>query len=222
MPLRLTSNRDRRFISNFWQAFAKILGIDHRMSATAHPESDGKAERSNKTAIQILRTLLGAKHKDWNKHVTATKFAINSAISRSTGYAPFFPAYSFIPSRIPDHTPLSKNKSANDTIEQMKVDQKLADDNIHKAQLPQAVQYNKHKLPEPAYDIVPLSWSTPPTTTTTCARNNNPPSFSRAGSVPSKFSKPLRTVHTDSTSKRQPRPSCLQLPKAQTLPPQQR
>lgn len=117
LPSRLTSDRDKLFIGHFWKAFSKLTGLDHRMSATSHPESDGKAERTNKTAVQILRTLSDDKHSTRADHITPTEFAINSSVSRSSKFSPFHLAYGFTPKHIPEKILPTNNTSAKETLD---------------------------------------------------------------------------------------------------------
>src|SRR5882757_4510818 len=60
------------------------------MSSAYHPQSDGAMERANKTLMQMLCQCVDTKQKDWVSKLPAIEFAINSARSAATGYAPFF------------------------------------------------------------------------------------------------------------------------------------
>ena len=59
------------------------------MSTAFHPQMDGATERANHSITQVLRTLIRNDQKDWDEHCPATKFALNSSVSATTGYAPF-------------------------------------------------------------------------------------------------------------------------------------
>jgi hypothetical protein len=60
------------------------------MSSAYHPETDGSTERANRTVTQMLRQCVNPKQKDWVNKLPTVEFAINSARSETTGYAPFF------------------------------------------------------------------------------------------------------------------------------------
>ena len=60
------------------------------MSSVYHPEIDGSTERANRTIGQMLRSCIGPTQHDWVLKLPAIEFAINSAHSELTGYAPFF------------------------------------------------------------------------------------------------------------------------------------
>lgn len=61
-----------------------------RLSSAYHPQSDGSTERANRTITQMLRQCVHPNQKDWVAKLPAIEFAINSARSESTGFAPFF------------------------------------------------------------------------------------------------------------------------------------
>jgi len=66
------------------------LGTKLRMSSAYHPQTDGSTERANRTVTQMLRQCINDKQNDWVSKLPAIEFAINSARSESTGFAPFF------------------------------------------------------------------------------------------------------------------------------------
>ena len=68
-----------------------------RMSSAYHPQSDGATERANRTVTQMLRQCIHPNQKDWVTQLPAIEFAINSARSVSTGYAPFFLNFGHMP-----------------------------------------------------------------------------------------------------------------------------
>lgn len=54
MPKSIILDRDKIFLSNFWQHLFKLVGVSLHMSSAYHPQSDGQTERIN----QCLETLL--------------------------------------------------------------------------------------------------------------------------------------------------------------------
>jgi len=55
LPSDIVCDRDKLFVSRFWQALTKLTGVKMKMSSSYHPETDGSSERSNKTVNQMLR-----------------------------------------------------------------------------------------------------------------------------------------------------------------------
>ena len=54
LPIAIMSDRDKLFVSKFWQELFKNLNVHLHMSTTFHPETDGSSEHSNKTVIEAL------------------------------------------------------------------------------------------------------------------------------------------------------------------------
>lgn len=89
-PKTIISDRDSLFTSIFWKHLHELIGTKLKMSSAYHPETDGSTERANQTITQMIRQCIGPTQKDWVSKLPGIEFAINSARSESTGYAPFF------------------------------------------------------------------------------------------------------------------------------------
>ena len=90
LPKNIISDRDVLFTSTFWKQLHRLVGTKLRLSSAYHPQSDGSTERANRTITQMLRQCVDPSQKDWVAKLPAIEFAINSARSESTGFAPFF------------------------------------------------------------------------------------------------------------------------------------
>ena len=62
LPSDFVSNRDKLFISHFWNALAKLTGVSLKMSSAYHPETNGSSKHTNKIVNQSIHF-----HVDWNK-----------------------------------------------------------------------------------------------------------------------------------------------------------
>jgi hypothetical protein len=58
------------------------------MFSAYHPQTDGATEQANRTVTQMIRQCVNSKQTDWVAKLPAIEFAINSACSESTGFAP--------------------------------------------------------------------------------------------------------------------------------------
>jgi transposase InsO family protein len=67
IPKSIVTDRDPRFTSNFWQALMDQLGTQLRFSTAFHPETDGQAERYNRTLQEMLRGFVNVSQDDWNQ-----------------------------------------------------------------------------------------------------------------------------------------------------------
>ena len=93
LPITIISDRDPRFISNFWKSLFKLVGTRLGMSTSFHPQTDGQSERTNRTLEDMLRAYTNDRHNDWDLHLTPAEFAYNNSVQASTNQTPFFLTY---------------------------------------------------------------------------------------------------------------------------------
>jgi hypothetical protein len=93
----IVSDRDSKFTSKFWRETHKLLGTKLLMSTSFHPQTDGASERAIRSVAQILRAMVRPDQRDWTEKVPMVEFALNSAISSSSGFAPFELNYGCMP-----------------------------------------------------------------------------------------------------------------------------
>jgi len=97
LPKEIISDRDTRFLSNFWTSLHQLLGTKLKFSTAYHPETDGQTERLNRTLEDSLRNYVANAHDTWDKFLYAVEFAYNSTKHSTTGESPFFLNYGFYP-----------------------------------------------------------------------------------------------------------------------------
>ena len=54
-PQDIVSDRDPKFVSNFWKEFTQIVGAQRNLSTSFHPRTDGQTERMNRFLEDVLR-----------------------------------------------------------------------------------------------------------------------------------------------------------------------
>jgi hypothetical protein len=101
----IVSDQDSKFTSKFWSEMHKLLGMKLLMSTSFHPQTDGASECAIRSILQILRAKVHPDQWDWAEHILMVEFALNSAISSSSGFAPFELNYGYSPSVNPGMTP---------------------------------------------------------------------------------------------------------------------
>ena len=93
VPVFIVSDRNPRFTAHFWKSFQKAMGTRLTMSATFHPQIDGKSERT----IQVLEDMMRAcvlDHKGrWEEHLPLEEFAYNNNYQESIQMAPYEALY---------------------------------------------------------------------------------------------------------------------------------
>ena len=135
IPAEIVSDRDPRFTSNFWSALCIYLDIHQAMSTAFHPQTNGQAERTNRSVMEILRSLPVEISASWPDALPFIEISINSAVSSATNFTPFFLNYGFDPAFICDlpevsfavsHEPLSSFVARIETVCKAAVDNILA------------------------------------------------------------------------------------------------
>lgn len=101
LPQSIVSDRDSKFTALFWRDLHRLMGTRLLMSTAYHPQTDG---------AQILRTRIKSDQSDWSDRIPMAEFAINSAVSSATGFAPFDLNYGTVPTLLllPRETGLSE------------------------------------------------------------------------------------------------------------------
>ena len=159
LPLEIICDRDRLFMSRFWEALHKQSGVKVKMSTAYHPETDGASERTNKTINQALRYHVDRHQKNWVRALPRVRFTIMNTINTSTGYTPFQLKSAHSPRLIP---PITTERGGSDSqdvvkakevIEQLYKDVSDAQDNLLAAKTRQAHFANAHRAPEDVYQI---------------------------------------------------------------------
>jgi hypothetical protein len=150
LPKAIVSDRDSLFTSAFWKHLHGLMGVELKMSSAYHPETDGSTERANRTVTQMLRQCVQPDQKDWVTKLPAIEFAINSARSESTGYAPFFLNTGRMPrSMIWDSAGPDEYPGVRVYAQRMKDAVMAAHDSIIAARVKQVRAANRRRRPAP-------------------------------------------------------------------------
>ncbi|XRB10151.1 integrase catalytic domain-containing protein [Pycnococcus provasolii] len=96
LPQKIISDRDPRFISEFWKDLMALLGCRSAMTSGYHPQPDA-AESVNRLALKVLRSLLPALANRWDEMIDLVEFALNNAVCSTTGCSAFMLGYGHHP-----------------------------------------------------------------------------------------------------------------------------
>ncbi|XP_074375921.1 uncharacterized protein LOC141717653 [Apium graveolens] len=94
VPVSIVSDRDMRFISQFWKGFQQAWGTRLNFSTSYHPQTDGQSERTIQTLEDMLRACALEWTCDWDKYLYLVEFAYNNSWHASIGMPPFEALYS--------------------------------------------------------------------------------------------------------------------------------
>jgi hypothetical protein len=138
LPKSIVSDRDTKFIENFWRTLWKKLGTNLMFSFSYHPQTDGQTEVVNRSLGDLLRSLVTEHHSSWDHILPQAEFAYNDSVNRSTGKSPFQVVYGMQPRGVSElqdsEQTATSSASAEEFAEEMKelhdrVKQRLIDSN---------------------------------------------------------------------------------------------
>ena len=88
LPERITTDRGGEFYTLF-DDMCYDLHIEHRRTATRHPQSNGLAERAVQKVKRTLLALAEQQPSAWPRLLPKVQFTLNTNLHSSTGYTPY-------------------------------------------------------------------------------------------------------------------------------------
>jgi len=149
LPNSIISDRDPKFVSNFWESLWQLMGTQLNRSSSYHPQTDGQTEIMNRFLNDYLRNFCAADHSSWDAQLKVAQFAYNNSVHSSTGYSPFFLNYGQHPN-VPNQRIRSSVDASSDSAEQFAADIALvlqhAKSCLNEAQLRQKKFADRHRV----------------------------------------------------------------------------
>ena len=156
LPQSITSDRDSKFTSTFWDSLSQSLGISLERSTARHQQTNGQAEIAIRTYKRTARKYSSIVGEDWVHTIHLLEFALNNSVSASTGFTPFFLAFGFQPRCFPEEyerLAAIQNAEAESLLETVEDSLAKAQDAIRQSQLLQKEQYDKHHSDGPKFNV---------------------------------------------------------------------
>lgn len=98
VPEYLFGDRDQLWTGSFWRSLFRRLGTRPQFPTACHPQTDGQAERANRTIEEALRIYVASGHRpvtrtNGREGAMMAQFAYNISTHSLTGATPFMPDY---------------------------------------------------------------------------------------------------------------------------------
>ena len=118
-PRRILSDNGACFVSEFFQNLCRMYNIKNVYSPSYYPKAQGETERMNRTILGQLRTLVSKKQTDWDEHIPALVFSINTTVNRLRGemaYVLVFGKHPVFPAEVQLPEVLTNDKPAHEHL----------------------------------------------------------------------------------------------------------
>ena len=146
LPKTIVSDRDKIFLSRFWQELFSLLKVSLHMSSAYHPQSDGQTEVVNRCLEGYLRCITGEKPVEWVLWLPLAEWWYNSNWHSSTGVTPFEAVYGQPPAlHVPYLAGDSKVEAVDRSLKARKECLKMLKYHLERAQHRMKQQADKHR-----------------------------------------------------------------------------
>lgn len=97
MPQSIVSDRDKVFLSQFWQSLFTTLGTQFKLTTAYHPQGDGQSERLNRCLESYLRCMTSHKANKLYSWLPLAELWYNTNYHTAIQMTPFEIVYGFPP-----------------------------------------------------------------------------------------------------------------------------
>lgn len=103
LPQTIISDRDKLFLSNFWQTLFKQIGVKLSLSTSYHPQTDGQTERLNRCLECYLRCMCNDHPRKWSIWLPLAQWWYNTTYHTTLQYTPFQALFGIPPPHLNFH-----------------------------------------------------------------------------------------------------------------------
>lgn len=97
LPTSIVSNRDSRFLMEFWTSLWKMMDTKLKINMKFHPQIDRQIEVVNRTMVHLLRGYCGKHPNLRDEHPPYVQHSYNRAVHSSTQHSPFETCFGYPP-----------------------------------------------------------------------------------------------------------------------------
>lgn len=103
LPSTIVSDRDKIFISLFWQSLFRMIGTKLQMSTAYHPQTNGQTERLNQVLECYLRSMVTQRPHNWVSWLALAEWWYNFHYHTGLQATPFEMLYGYKPPHLNFH-----------------------------------------------------------------------------------------------------------------------
>jgi len=160
LPESIILDREVQFVAEMMRELNNLLGIQTKLSAAYHSQTDGQTERINQELEQYLRVFIDHRQEQWPDWLGTVEFMYNNKIQMATKTLPFKANYGQDPRMGFEERRKGKYKAVGKFVERMKKIQEKAKAVLGKAQEEMKKFANRRRIEGEEYrvgDLVLLS-----------------------------------------------------------------
>jgi hypothetical protein len=154
LPTSIVSDRDSRFLGEFWTSLWKMMDTKLKRSTTFHPQTDGQTEVVNRTVVHLLRGYCGKHPKLWDEHLPYVQHSYNRAVHSSTHRSPFETCFGYLPKdpfymvfgREDDSSGRDDRDKAQQFIQRIQLIHQAVQEQLEKSQARYKARHDKHRV----------------------------------------------------------------------------
>ena len=138
VPHEIVTNNGPQFTSHKFKEFCKDWGIKLTFATPRHPQSNGQAESTNKTVVNMLKKRLEGSHGKWAEELHGVLWAYQTTPKTTTWETPYSLVYgseAIIPTQMHVRTTASGSTSQEDNDELLALSLDLLDERREAARL---------------------------------------------------------------------------------------
>jgi len=95
LPKKFIIDRDKLFTSKFWETLTAELRINHKMSTTYHPQTNGQSKQMNQMVETYLRHYVNKNQDNWVQLLLTAQFVYNNTQNEIMEETPFQANYEY-------------------------------------------------------------------------------------------------------------------------------
>lgn len=147
IPKRFHSDQGTEFVNSITKQLMKLLGCNHTVSTTYHPQTNGSLERFHATLRDHIRMYHKRNKSDWDQIIPFAIMCHNTSVNQSTGFTPHELLFGYKPKSLysmKEQDDYTTNDYLRDLNERLKTSREIARRNVESMKERAKERYDSH------------------------------------------------------------------------------